>query len=282
MGPLLDGLRELGGSARPRDASEWIAKNKNIPQAILEETLKSGSDRFHNQVQWARQYLVWEGLIDSSTYGKWTLTPKGWSAHLTEDEGHKLFLKWVAIHQKARKQAAESATADASQIKPEYIPSSEIEEAELLEILRALPPDAFERICRRLLSESGFENVEVTGRSHDGGIDGIGVLRLNPFIAMKIVFQCKRTKGSVGRSAVGDFRNAMLGRAEKGILLTTGTFSSDAKKEANRDGVPPIELVDGERLVEMFEEKRLGVVSRQTLEIDHAFFDQFRSKDGGS
>jgi len=121
--------------------------------------------------------------------------------------------------------------------------------AELLNTLKALSPAGFERICQRLLRESGFEQVNVTGRSGDGGIDGIGLLQVNPFVSFKVLFQCKRFKETVGAPVVRDFRGAMMGRADKGIITTTGTFTQNAKREARRDGVTPIELVDGEKLV---------------------------------
>jgi restriction system protein len=152
----------------------------------------------------------------------------------------------------------------------------EVEEEALLAVLQSLPSSGFERLCKRLLHEYGFEKLVVTGRTHDQGIDGVGVLRLNAFVVLKVLFQCKRYKGSVGRAEVGEFRNAMLGRADKGIFITTGYFTSEAEKEANREGVPPIELVDGERLVELFQQKLLGLRRREVFEIDHSFFDQFR------
>ena len=151
-----------------------------------------------------------------------------------------------------------------------------VEESKLLDVLQSLSPEGFERLCKRLLHEYGLEKVIVTGRSHDGGIDGMGLLRLNPFVTMKVLFQCKRVRKSVSRAQVGDFRNAVMGRADKGILLTTGWFSSDAEKEANREGVLPIELVDGERLVELFEAKQLGLRRKEVFEVDHSFFEQFR------
>ncbi len=150
------------------------------------------------------------------------------------------------------------------------------EESKLLDVLQSLSPEGFERLCKRLLHEYGLEKVVVTGKSHDGGLDGMGLLRLNPFVTMKVLFQCKRVRKSVSRAQVGDFRNAVMGRADKGILLTTGWFSSDAEKEANREGVLPIELVDGERLVELFEAKQLGLRRKEVFEVDHSFFDQFR------
>ena len=141
---------------------------------------------------------------------------------------------------------------------------------------RCLPPKGFEQLCQRLLRESGFDQVVVTGRSGDGGIDGIGVLKVNPFVAFKVLFQCKRYVGTVSSSEVRDFRGAMQGRADKGIILTTGKFSSDALKESVRDGVPPIELVDGERLIVLFETLELGLTPRTTYDIDLGFFAQFR------
>lgn len=280
MGPLLECLRSVGGSAKPREVSEWIASALNVSQAKREETLKSGEERFHNQVAWARQYLVWEGLLDSSRRGVWTLTPKGWKIKLSEEDSRKIFLKWVAIHQTSRKNASQSeeATVDVAvkaQIPPDDI-QEEMKEAILLGLLKNLPPKGFELVCRRLLHESGFEDVVVTGQTNDGGIDGYGYLLINPFIRIKVVFQCKRYKDTVPRKDVGDFRNAMLGRAEKGIFLTTGIFSTAAQNEACRDSVPPIELVDGERLVAMFEKVKLGIVEKTIYEPDQAFFDQFR------
>src|SRR5690606_24875855 len=127
------------------------------------------------------------------------------------------------------------------------IPEDIDHRTELMNILLGLSPEGFERLCQRLLRESGFEKVEITGRSGDGGLDGIGVLQVNPVVSFIVLFQCKRYKGSVNPSQVRDFRGTMQGRADKGIILTTGTFTSEAKKEASRDGVPPIELVDGDK-----------------------------------
>jgi restriction system protein len=278
MGPLLDCLRALGGAAKPREVSDWIAEKLNVPESQQTETLKSGDERFHNQVAWARQYLVWEGLLDSSRRGIWTLSEAGWKTKLSEEDGRNLFLKWVEIHSQARRK--EKNITQPEIVSPaandETIPPDEIEEEELLSVLRSLSPSGFERVCQRLLRESGFEKVTVTGRSHDGGIDGIGILFMNPFVSFKVLFQCKRYKGTVARAEVGDFRNAMLGRADKGIIITTGKFSADAVREANRDGAPPVELVDGEKLVSMFESVSLGVKPRTVYEVDRTFFEQFR------
>jgi restriction system protein len=146
---------------------------------------------------------------------------------------------------------------------------------ELLAALQAMPPAAFERLSQRLLRESGFERVIVTGKTGDGGIDGHGVLQVNAFVSFRALFQCKRFKGAVGAGAVRDFRGAMQGRAEKGIILTTGTFTPGAEKEATRDGVPPIELVDGDALVTHFEKIEFGLRRIETFEVDHEFLTSF-------
>lgn len=103
FGPLLDALRDLGDSGKPREVYDRIAKNHNLSDSVLDETLKSGTSRFQNQVAWARQYLVWEGLLDSSKHGTWTLTERGATAHLSNKEAQEIFKKWVAIHAEARK-----------------------------------------------------------------------------------------------------------------------------------------------------------------------------------
>ena len=279
LGPLLDALRDLGDSGRPKEAVAKVAKNLNIPDTVLEEIMKSGTPRFQNQVAWARQYLVWEGLLEDDTRGIWRLSEKGRNARLTDEEGRQIFLKWVEIHQKARKDKTkaeiitELEEEDPENVEHIYTPG-------LLEVLQSITPAGFENICKLLLRVHGFENVEVTGGSHDGGIDGYGTLELNPFVTIKVLFQCKRYKGTVSRAQVGDFRNAMLGRAEKGIILTTGTFSEDAKREASRDGAPPVELIDGQKLVGLFEARptQLGLVPKTVYEVDLKFFEPFMDK----
>lgn len=278
FGPLLDALRQLGGSGSPREVSAKIAENLQLSEEQRDEILQSGQNKFHNQVAWARQYLVWEGLLDSSKHGVWALTSKGEEATLSVSQSREIFRKWVKIHAQARKKS-ETEKARKPALETDEDDSPEAAEAadktDLLQVLQSLSPHGFEKVCQRLLRESGFEQVVVTGQSRDGGIDGYGTLQINPFVSFKVLFQCKRYKGTVSRAQVGDFRNAMLGRAEKGIIITTGTFSSDAVKEASRDGAPQVELVDGEKLVEMFHRVELGVKPKTVYEVELPFFEPF-------
>lgn len=278
MEPLVNCLRSFGGSAKPREVIDWITSTLNLPSEVTEATLKSGQTRFYNQVHWARQYLVWEGLIDDSKRGVWTLTPLGWNTHLDENLSREILLRRRDAISASNKVSLGSDSVDDAVDSQELLPPDELQEKSLLNVLRSLPPYGFELLCVRLLREHGFEDVQVTQKSRDGGIDGYGVLRLSPFVSMKVAFQAKRYKDVVSRTAVGEFRNALLGRAEKGVFITTGRFTRDAEGEASRDGVVPIELVDGDRLVELFEDRQLGVKPKQIFEIDQSFFDQFRGK----
>jgi restriction system protein len=261
FGPLLDALRALGGSGTPEEATDKVAELCKVPESQLNELMDSGQPRFRNQVAWARFYMKREGLLDSSTRGVWRLTEKGQATHLTYAQARDIFRRQVKIDAAARKRKQKDQPVGTELDTPEEVDISITADYRdrLLAALHALPFDGFERLCQRLLREAGFQQVTVTGRSGDSGIDGHGILELNAFVTFKVLFQCKRYKGSVGASQIRDFRGAMEGRADKGIILTTGTFTQEARREARRDGARPIELFDGEKLVAMFEKLELGL-----------------------
>lgn len=271
--PVIDALISLGGSGRPEEVEDAIAEKLGLSEGDRNEQIPSGQSRFSNKVNWARFYLVKAGLIDSSTRGVWSLTEKGRSTHLEFEDALNLFTnihKQFSVERKKTK--ADKVAPDEESAGLEVVDHR----SELMNILTELPADGFERLCQRLLRESGFEKVQVTGKSGDGGLDGIGILQVNPFVSFKVLFQCKRYIGAVSVSQVRDFRGAMMGRADKGIILTTGTFTADARKESVRDGVPPIELVDGEKLLDMFEELELGLRPRKAFDVDLNFFEEFK------
>jgi restriction system protein len=271
IGPVIQAIRELGGSGRPDEVRAVIARDLRISDAEQSETLPSGvQTRFENQVHWARFYLAKAGYIDSSQRGVWTLTEKGRAlGTVTPDEIQKIIREVSAQTKSTADDGTEAAPTD--NIGPTVTNYRE----ELARTLQSLPAGGFERFCQRLLRESGFQKVTITGRSGDGGIDGIGILQVNALVSFKVLFQCKKYVGSVTPSHVRDFRGAMTGRADKGIIITTGSFTSDARKEAVRDGAPPIELVDGEKLTTMLEKLELGLKPRQTFELDASFFDEY-------
>ncbi len=276
FGPLLDALRKLSGSGTPDEVVEQIASDLGLSDEVQNDLLPSGQPRFRNQVAWARFYLVREALLDSSKRGVWSLTEKGRTTSLTNEQARAIFLRWVRIFQDQRREKAAAPEPIAEQVaEGTGTPSKDYRE-QVIELLLALPPSGFERLSQRLLREAGFTQVVVTGQSGDGGIDGHGTLQINPLMSFKVLFQCKRNSKSVSPSHVRDFRGAMAGRADKGIIVTTGSFTAEARREASRDGVPPIELIDGEKFVDMLEKLELGLRPVTTYEIDPAFFSEFR------
>lgn len=276
INPLLAVLRQLGGSARAAETRVAVAEHLGLTDEALDERLASGSSRFDNQVGWARYYLVRAGYIDSSKRGVWALTEKGRGVEALSDAEIGALVRNVIDEWGARMVGPETAEAAAEVQAPPPDQAEGDYRAHLLTLLKALPASGFERLCQRLLREAGFEQVTVTGQSGDGGIDGVGILQVNPFVTFRVLFQCKRYTGSVSASAVRDFRGAMTGRTEKDPILTTGSFTADAKREAVRAGAPPIELVDGEKLIRLFEELTLGLEPRTTYALNEAFFEEFR------
>jgi restriction system protein len=272
--PILEVLRESGGSGTAAEVIDRVIEKMAIPESEQEATLKSGESVVRNQVRWARLYLVRAGYLDSSKRGIWSLTQRGMDVGIESLDVSKTVrqAQQYPLNDKRLKSKAGPLAEQSEEIEIEQLDHR----TRLLTLVKSLPPSGFERLCQRLLRESGFQQVVVTGRSGDGGIDGVGVLQVNPFVSFNVLFQCKRYQGSVTPSQIRDFRGSMMGRADKGIVLTTGTFTLEAKKEARRDGVPPIELVDGETLVQLFERLELGLIPRTTYDIDDIFFEDFR------
>lgn len=275
--PLLDALRALGGSGTPDEIVARIAQDLNIPDEVQNEVTPSGVLRFYNRVAWARFYLVREGLLDSSKRGVWSLTERGRATELSPEQAREVFLKWARTFREQRRAKTKVSESVAEQVIQEAETGPSNYRNQVIDLLLKLPAAGFERLAQRLLREAGFTLVVVTGSSRDGGIDGHGTLQVNPLVSFKVLFQCKRYAGSVSPSEVRDFRGAMAGRADKGIIITTGAFTAEARREASRDGVPPIELIDGEKLVDMLENLELGLKPIKTYEIDEPFFREFKS-----
>ena len=274
MGPLLDALRQLGGSGTPNEVGERVAKDVGLSDEIQND---DETRRYKTQMSWARQCLVLEGLLDRSQRGVWSLTERGRATKLTAEQSSELFRQWSRHFQDKRHEKKSRSEPVLQQVTetPETI-SDDDHSSEVIKLLLNLPPSGFERFAQRLLREAGFNQVEVTGRSGDGGIDGYGTLHVNPLVSFKVLFQCKRYTNSVAPSQVRDFRGAMAGRADKGIIITTGEFTAEARREASRV-VPPVELIDGDKLVELLERLELGLKPKKTYEVDKSFFEGFKS-----
>jgi restriction system protein len=264
MNPVIQALKNLGGSGTIEEINNKVAELARIPSdqlEVLHNPEKGGMTEIEYRLMWTRTYLKIYGVIENSVRGVWSLTEKG---SKIENVDEKDVVR--VVREQMKKNRKESSESDDE-------PNTKVEwQEELLDVILKMSPSAFERLIQRLLRESGFVQVEVTGQSGDGGIDGHGIMRLGGLLSFHVIFQAKRWKGAVGSSQVRDFRGAMVGRADKGLLITTGAFTKDALKEATRDGAPAIDLVDGDQLVEKLKQLSLGV-STKKIEVEQISID---------
>ena len=257
--PLLTALHNLGGSGSVEELEEQVATTLNLTDEQVNEIHRGNTSKLTYRLAWARNYLKRFGLLENSSRGVWALTEEGLKTKSVDKE----VVKRKVVADDRQERLSKNKKPKTEDHADEEDESEEIQkftwQEEIIEELQSIAPSAFERLCQRLLRELGFQNVEVTGQTNDGGIDGKGMLRLGGVLSFHVIFQAKRYKGSVSPSVVRDFRGAMVGRADKGLIITTGTFTREAKKEAQRDGAPPIDLMDGNDLAEKLKELRLGI-----------------------
>lgn len=273
MNPLLRALTLLGGSGSIDELYEKVVELENIEENVLAKLHcpeKSNQTEVGYRLAWARTYLKKYKFLENSNRGVWSLTPAAKEQKVVDP---KEVLRSVRESDKKRLDQKNATTENNSKTPECEQPEETQEWRELLHhiLTQEMAPDAFERLTQRLLRESGFVQVEVTGRTGDGGIDGKGIAKIHGFMSFHVIFQCKKNQGSIPSSALRDFRGAMVGRADKGLFITTGTFTPAAVKEATRDGAPPIDLVDGEHLAEKLKELGLGI---KTELIEHVTLDR--------
>ncbi len=265
MNPVIQALRELGGSGTIEEINDKVAEIAGFTDEqleVLHNPEKGGMTEIDYRLAWTRTYLKKYGVLENSTRGVWALAQAGRKVE-TVDE--KDVVRVVRELMREAKASAEEELGEAE--------AAESWREDLLSTLIQMDASAFERLAQRMLRESGFVQVEVTGRSGDRGIDGKGIMRLGGLLSFHVIFQCKRWQGTVGAGEVRDFRGAMVGRADKGLLITTGTFSKEAVREATRDGAPAIDLIDGDQLVDKLQDLALGVrtekVEIEQVTVDH-------------
>lgn len=266
--PVLQALHQLDGSGSNDEIEEKLVSILNLSNEEIEDIHRGNTTKLSYRAAWARNYLKRLGLIENSSRAVWVLTSEGRKTKTIDRTEAKKIVKDLSGVKRSENKEEPAIEAISEEL-------AEINWAdELVEVLKKLEPAAFERLSQRLLRELGFNNVEVTGKSGDGGIDGVGVITLGGVLSFHVVFQCKRYAGSVSPSAIRDFRGAMIGRADKGLFITTGTFTRDARQESQRDGAPPIDLIDGNSFAENLKNLRLGVKIKvvEEVSVDHAWF----------
>jgi restriction system protein len=269
MNPTIQALHELGGSGTVEEIYAKVTQLVRFSDEQLEQLHnpeRGGQTEVEYRLAWSRTYLKKFGILENSSRGVWALTATGRQTQKVNPAAVKRF-----VQEQAKKTKQSDAEIEVHESDEEITWREQ-----LLGVLLQMAPSAFERLTQRLLRESGFIQVEVTGRSGDGGIDGKGIMRLGGLLSFHVIFQCKRYSGSVSVSQVRDFRGAMVGRADKGLLITTGNFTKDAIAEATRDGAPAIDLIDGDLLIDKLKELSLGVQTRRVeveqIEIDQNWF----------
>lgn len=272
--PVLEVLTKLGGSGSIEEIDDALIDAIGASQEQLDVTYpKSGKAVLPDRIAWARTFLKLADLLANPKRGVWVLTEEGRIAAEKSPAELKQIVNTAYKSSISAKKAAQAA--DKIEAGPHVGDGAVGWSDVLLQRVQTIDDKAFERLSQRLLRESGFARVEVTGKSGDGGIDGGGVLRVN-LISFQVLFQCKRWKSSVGPDVVRDFRGAMQGRADKGLIITTSTFTSEARKEATRDGAPAIDLIDGEALCLLMKDLGLGVHVREVrveeVSLDEEFF----------
>lgn len=280
-------LQEIGGSATIQELDEKVAEMEGVSeeeQSFMMSGSNSNKPRLNYYLAWARTYLKRGGALENSARGVWALTDVG--NQITTYQQTQDIVETVNEEEKIRaregRARAKNVNSKPGSLSQQTTANVDVQQElsleswteRLLGILKLMDPSAFERLAQRLLREAGFTKVEVRGKSGDGGIDGVGVLRVN-LVSFQVFFQCKRWKGSVGASEIRDFRGAMMGRADKGLFITTGTFTSQASDEATRDGATAIDLIDGGRLCELLKENKLGVRTEmiESVEVDPKWFE---------
>jgi restriction system protein len=267
MNPIIRVLRNLGGSATIDEMESKVSEEMKVSDQqldVIHNPEKGGGTEFGYRLAWARSYLKRYGILENSERGVWSLTSKGRNVEKVDEK-----MVVSTVRDEIRKEQKEKEEEEPEDIVE--IPETDWRQ-ELIGILQEIKPDAFERLIQRMLRESGFTQVEVIGRRGDNGIDGQGILRLGGLLSFHVLFQAKRWKGSVPPGEIRDFRGAMVGRADKGLFITTGYFTKEAIKEATRDGAPAIDLIDGEQLINKLKELKLGVDIKK-VEVENVLID---------
>jgi len=271
--PTLQAIKQLGDSGSTQEIEDRaieLAGYSEAQQSILHGDGPQTEIRY--RLAWARTYLKKVEALNKRSRGVWEITEFGQSLKEADMSGIPAQVRAMSPRKTTKQEITLPAQSfdniDMTESKELQFTSTIFEEWRdiLLDMLQQIPPASFEKLCQRVLRESGFIRVEVTGKSGDGGIDGIGVLRI-ALLSFHVFFQCKRYKGSVGAGAIRDFRGAMVGRTDKGLFITTGSFTPEAKREATRDGAPVLDLIDGEALCTILKDLSLGVGTRQVEEV---------------
>lgn len=261
-------LKELGGSGKNTEINDKVAQLMDLSEDVMDvRHLNSSSlSEVDYRCAWARTLLKNYGALENSARSVWAVTSAFVSVENVDGEYIEKNCRKPA---KVGNESAEIQMENAGVEVPEEVRSWR---KKLQDVIQNMDPYGFERLAQRMLRECGFTQVEVTKKSGDGGIDGTGKLRINGVFSFNIAFQCKRYHGVVGAGEVRDFRGSLTTNIEKGVFITTGSFSKSAIEEASASGKQQIDLIDGEEFITKLAEFGIGVREIKDYEIDEEFF----------
>lgn len=264
--PTFQALKKMGGSGSNDEICDAVAADLHLPDEILNEMHPGSTTQteFEYQLAWARTYLKKFGVISNSARSVWAIEPQYTSVDTLDP---REIDRTVRNNNRISVQESDESHVETRTGQTEHSPeepgieSDEIRpwRQRLSEVLKKMDAYAFERLSQRLLRECGFTQVIVTKKSGDGGIDGMGKLKINGIFSFNVAFQCKRYNDAVGAPAIRDFRGSLTTDIEKGIFITTGTFTKAAIEEASNAGKQQIDLINGEEFMNKLAEYGIGL-----------------------
>lgn len=270
ISPVFIALQALGGSGTVKEINDKIIESLKLPDTVvdvLHDPNRSPQTELEYQLAWARTYLKKYGAIENCSKGVWAITSEFLSI---KNVDAKDVLKKATSVKKDEISTVQEIPEIGVIDDPEEIQPWKVK---LIEILHNMDPWGFERLAQRLLRECGFTQVQVTKKTGDGGIDGTGKLKINGIFSFNVAFQCKRYKGSVSAGDIRDFRGSLATNIEKGVFITTGSFTKAARDEASEQGKQQIDLIDGDEFMNKLAEYSIGLKEVKTYDIDENFFN---------
>ncbi len=283
--PTLIALKKLGGSGRIDEIRDAIIHELSLTDDVVDFSYGDGSrTKIEYELSWTRTLLKYITYVRNTSRGVWILSKIAQESESEwELEKIRKLIKdyWRERIELKEKKEKESREENELEIDEKTIEEEEVEanwREKLMEIMTALNPYGFEKLAQRVLRESGFINVKVTKKSHDGGLDGKGILRMNKLVSVPIIFECKRYSNPVGVDKIRNFRGAMEGRADRGLFIATSTFTREAIEESKREGAKLIDLIDGEQFIDLLRELKLGINIElvEKITIDEEWFSEFQ------
>ena len=277
-------LREMNGVAKAGAVKAAVVQAIfEAGEAVNDQMLASGVPKYQNDIYWARMYLVNAGLLEpakTAGHGIWKLTPLGWESPTDMATAAAIYYKTASSNgggSKSRDQA--DMPAPSGDDLQQDLEGTVDWQVQLKEILWSLTDNGFEHLCAAIMTANGLDQIKVTGKTSDKGIDGIGLMSLDGagLISIRVAWQCKRyTTRSVGSEEVRNFRGSLDHKTDHGVFFTTSSFTAEAMNEAVALGKTPIRMVPLDQLINMLQVLGLGVVSDPEPKVVPAFFDQYR------